>query len=277
MGKGLEKEYLRHTGFIKSRKMNRFSLAVFVFSHCHDPLEKLCSIYNLDSEIIQNDNVFKVCILSVNTTSDDTDDVVRQGIDALSSLYNHLKEQGVTEFSIKVDIEVIVTDGDETPIPGIVLPADFISLASYLDAQTRFHLLIKSSTQKGMINSGSYLYIMSDDEIDEPILNRVAGTQPSIIYRKGHMGRYTVVDFNSWGIEIYLEKQLPDNAALALMNRLQDPKKIGLYCKDNNYTSHVDLTCYSIPYESIHFNLETSFFTFLRDLSVQYLELDFMT
>jgi len=151
---------------------------------------------------------------------------------------------------------------------GIVVVMNFANQCKQYDRKGNKELSFNDF--KEIINNAKV--IMSDDEIDEPILNRVAGTQPSIIYRKGHMGRYTVVDFNSWGIEINLEKQLPDNAALALMNRLQNPKKIGLYCKDNNYTSHVDLTCYSIPYESIHFNLETSFFTFLRDLSVQYLD-----
>jgi len=257
--------------------MNKVSFEVTVFSHSRESLEKICSESSLHFDHIQDGDVSAVCILSVNTTDFDTDDAVHQTIIAIRGLDTLLKEHIVTDFSIRVDIEIVETDGNETPIPGIVFPADYILLASDLEIKTRFHLMIDSSTKKGLLNSGAYFYIMSDNEIDVEELNQVAHTQPSILYRKGYMGRYTIVNFNSWGIEISSDNNLPTIPILSLMKRLWNAKQVGVYCMNNRLTSHVDITCYSIPPEPLLFNLEPSFFTFLKDLSVQYLDMDFMT
>jgi len=107
-------------------------------------------------------------------------------------------------------------------------------------------------------------------------LNKIAGIHPSVVYRKGCLRRETVVDFNSWGVEVSTEGELPDIPDYALMKKLNKPKEIGLFCKENNLESHVDITCYSIYSDTICFQLDPSFFTFLKDLSVQYLDMDFM-
>lgn len=274
MGGG--KEYQLHTGFIKNSEMNKVSIALILFSHCRKSLEQACSLSCLNIDIIQEGDIFKACFLSVDTKDQDTDDVLRQIIDAIQGLNVLFKKHTIKGLCLKVDIEIIVADGDEIPIPGITFPAIYISLASDLEIQTRFHLMIESSTKKGLINSGSYLYVMSDKEIDVSELNSVAGTLPSIVYRKGNKGRYTILPFNSWGIEISFDNQLPDILAYALMDRVRSAKEIGLYCKENNLSSHVDLTCYSIPSEPLHFQLDPTFFSFLKDLSVRYLDMDFM-
>lgn len=273
VGKEKEREYRRHTGFIKNSEMNKVSFELYAFSHSREFLEKACSL----SRSSQDVNKLKARIVSVSTTDFDTRDTIQIIINTLQGLYARLTTQMIKTIHFTLDIKIIVTDGDETSIPGITFPANLITFASDFEIQTRFHLHVKSSTVKGHMHSGSYFYIMSDSEIDVAELNRVSGIQPSIVYRKGCMGRYTVVAFNSWGIEFDLDNQTPDIPAKELMQRMQKAKEVGIYCKNNNLSSHVDLTCYSIPSNPTHFQLEPSFFSFLKDLSVDYIDFDCMT
>ena len=249
---------------------------MFVCSHCIELLEEVRRESCLDKEIIQDGEMLKVVILSINTTDHVADDIVIPIVDAIQRLYLIFPALTERKISFTVNIDIVVTDADEASIPSIVFPAEYISLASGLEIQTRFHLMITSSTMVGTMNSGAYLYIESDKEIDVPVLNIIAGTQPSVVYRKGCMGRYTIVDFNSWGLEISTKNQPPSIPALLLMRKIQNAEILGLYCKENSLESHVDITCYSISSEPLCFQLEPAFFVFLHKLHVNYLDIDFL-
>jgi hypothetical protein len=256
--------------------MNNISFKVSVSSHCLELLEDMCRESCLGTDIVRDERMPAVCILSINTSDYVTDDIIVQIGETIQcfheKIFSHIKEK----IGIKVEIEIVVTDLDDTPIPGVLFPAEYISLVSELEIQTRFHLMINSSTKRGLINSGAYLYIESDNEIDVTRLNRIARTDPSIVYRKGCMGRYRVVDYNAWGLEVTNEDKMPDAPALELMQKLRNAKEIGNYCEKNHLESHVDITCYSISSEPLYFQIEPSFFTFLKELRVRYIDFDFM-
>ena len=230
--------------------MNNISFKVSVSSHCLELLEDMCRESCLGTDIVRDERMPAVCILSINTSDYVTDDIIVQIGETIQcfheKIFSHIKEK----IGIKVDIEIVVTDLDDTPIPGVLFPAEYISLVSELEIQTRFHLMINSSTKRGLINSG--------------------------VYRKGCMGRYRVVDYNAWGLEVTNEDKMPDAPALELMQKLRNAKEIGNYCEKNHLESHVDITCYSISSEPLYFQIEPSFFTFLKELRVRYIDFDFM-
>lgn len=259
--------------------MNTISFDMYAGSHNIELLEELHRVSCPDAEIIQDAGMHKISILSVITTGDDTydtDGIITLIVETAQRLRMQFPMLTENKIVYTLDIRIVVTDADETSIPGITLSREYISLASELGIQTRFHLMISSSTRKGTLNSGAYLYIDSDNEINFPVLNRIAGIQPSVLYRKGCKGRYTVVDFYAWGLEVSSENQLPDVPVSALMRKLKNAKETGAYCKENNLESHVDITCYSIYSEPLRFQLEPSFFTFLKELQVRFVAMDFM-
>lgn len=266
----------RLTGFINNCEMNKVSIEVFVCSHCLELLEEVRRLSCLDKEILKDGELLKVGLLSVNTTDYGADDIIIPTVEAIQRFYLDYPAQIEGSISLIVDIDIVVPDADEASIPGILFPTEYISLASKLDIKTIFHLMITSSTIVGTMNSGAYLYIESDSDINVPVLNMIAGTQPSVVYRKGCMGRYTVLNFNSWGLEISTNNQPPSIPALLLMRKIQNVEVLGLYCKENSLDSHVDITCYSISSEPLCFQLEPVFFTFLHKLHVNYLDVDFL-
>lgn len=220
--------------------------------------------------------MLKVCILSVKTSDYETEDILLQVEEKIRMLHLRLSKEEHKQFRVAVDIKLLVSDADLTSIPGITFRAGYVSLASELGIRTNFHLEINSSTKRGLMNSGTHFLVESEREIDICTLNKITGLDPHIVYRMGDKGKYAIVDFNAWGYEISNNNMLPDVSVSALILALPNAKEVGLYCKKNNLVTHIDITCYGISPDPLCFQLEPTFFIFANNLSVQYVDLDFM-
>ena len=277
MGKMGEERVFRHlTGFKKNSEMIKVSFNLSASSNDIEYLKDVCQAFGSRIHISQDGERQKVDILSASINDYDTESIIIQIIEAIQRLPLTSPSQTVKNTILSLDITIVVSDADDTSIPGVLLPAEYISLASEHRIQTAFNLMITSSTRKGFLNSGAYLYIVSNNAFDVSEMNRIAGTSPSVVYQKGRFGRNAIVNLNAWGLEVVSENRLPDYPALMLMQKIQNANELGLYCKENNLESHMDITCYSIPSEPLRFQLEPSFFSFLNELNIRYIDMDFM-
>lgn len=256
--------------------MNIISFELSVCSQNVALLEEVRRITCSNADIHKGNETSKVCALQTKSPGYDTDAMLQDVVDNLQKIHTHISTQVENIVDYILDIGIIVSDADQTSIPGVVFSSEYIHLASKLKIKTHFHLQITSSTMRGQLNSGAYFYIVSRDEIDFTALNEIAGIQPTVIYRRGAMGRCTVVAFNAWGLEVSYDNQLPDVPLSALMSKLYNFEKIGRYCKEKDIDSHIDLTCYSIHSDPMDFQLDSSFFYFAEELSVRYVDVDFM-
>lgn len=256
--------------------MNIVSFELSVSSQNSALLEEFRNITCPNAVILNSGGMSKLCALLTKTSDYKTDTIIYNLVNTIKKISAYSSNETEDKIQYMVNVGIIVSDANETSIPGIVFPSEYIHLASKLKILTHFHLMITSSTMKGQLNSGAYFYIQSDNEIDLQSLNKITDTEPSIVYQRGSMGRYTVVNFNAWGIEVSYDDQLPNIPISALMSRLHNYKAIGLYCKEKNMESHIDLTCYGINSDPIDFEIDHSFFSFAEELSAQYVDIDFM-
>lgn len=259
--------------------MTVISLEFHIISNKKDILKRVleASHLNLSTNIVPDRDKYRMCIYSNSIDGYIVDSLVSQAVNSIKEVIREIPSTMIDRLSFATNFEIVVSDGGKSPIPGVTLPIEYISLAADIGMQTTFNLNITSSTPQGLINSGAYLNIESSDkDIDSSLLSSLAGTEPSIIYKKGEMGLYKTVDFNAWVIEIEADNKLPETPASLLMQKIQNAKAVGIYCQENQLTPVAYITCYSIPSGKISFVLNDSFFSFLKDLSVCFLDLDFM-
>lgn len=257
--------------------MNKTSVGIYIYSENHNCIKRISRAPYINIiERSHNEKESGICVLLVNIDDYETESIIGQAIECLNQLHSELSSEDIMSIHVELNIKIIVSNGDNDPIPGITLPKDYINLAAELGIQTSFKLIISSSTVEGVMNSGAYYYIESNDIIDTAAITKLTGIEPSLIYNKGTHGKYTVVDLNAWGISIQSDNTLPETPIGNLMQRINNPKNVGSYCNNNCLNSHMDITLYGIPSSCISFKFNPTVFTFLNDLSVNYLDLDFM-
>ena len=198
------------------------------------------------------DNLYSTSILSCVTSEYETEELFIQATDLLRKI-DGLITPVSNQLFVRVNFIINVNHAEEEPIPGIVIGQEFITLASELNLLLDVSLEISPVNYGNRVNSGAFFYISSDDEIDTAALSDISGTKPSVVYRKNTMGRFTVVNYNAWGIEMTNDDSLPDKPMSELVRQIKNAGALGDYCKTHGLQSHVDITCYGVPRSPIMF------------------------
>lgn len=275
---GVGEGYLLHIGYIRnSYNMNVSSINLTVSSLSQKDIERILEFQHatIAREIVQKDSSYEACIISFKTTDYVLESAINSMCDYLHAFDGCISKQSLCDYKLRLNIEIIAEDADKDPLPGITLSADFIALIADLRINTSVTITL-SSVEPGRLNSGAYFYVNSDNAFDMNRLCSIALAQPSVIYRKGAMGRHKIMDYYAWGIEIKNDNDFPEKPIKTLMEHLHNAKEIADFCRQNKLDSHVDVTCYGIPTGTISFQLSAQFFSFLNDLGVMFLDIDLM-
>lgn len=163
---------------------------------------------------------------------------------------------------------------------GYLFRPDLVSLAAELKIQ--FNVVLDINFRQGweeVVDSGAYLEIYNkgddDRELDIPAINRAAGVEANLVYKKGMKNKNGhVINFNLWEYGQTFYDQRPDIPIRAIMDSVKSPEEFGRFCQDHDLKTRVDLTCYGVPDKIISFPIDYRFFVFCRHLKAKWICLD---
>lgn len=173
---------------------------------------------------------------------------------------------------------LITVDGVDSgqSIPGFTITPDFLAVCVCLKMPIIIVINARVSREQGGSSVGAYYYIADDKDLDIGAINSASGSKPSLLERKGEMGRHVINKTNTWGIECRSFDSLADQPINSLIEAIKHPTELGLYCKEHNLHTHIDVTCYGIYVPRVNITLTTSFLYFCHCLGVEWVDIDAM-
>ncbi len=259
-------------------------ITVYVFSHSIDNLQLFIStdIYSSISPENKNNieivgDRYRLCILSYCTSGYNSERLNDKLIKHFSSPAILRRQLDMYYLNIAVAYTISGLKKKDS-IPGLGLNSALISLMSTLKASIIVTILSSVRVSNGTSSCGAYYYLKSDNEFNVSQINQIAGTSPSIVFGKGdacYSGN-KIRDYYCWGIEYTYDDTTPNKPIRELMGRIMNPSQLGLFCKDHDMDSNIDLTYYGLYSEKIEFCIGADFLIFCNKLGVSWIAVDMM-
>ena len=220
------------------------------------------------------EHISKTLVLSLVDEGYNTDSLFSQAADSIQGFRKKLSPRSAESMCFDMVLEVEVPNADNDSLPGVGFSREFISCAAGVQLRVVINLNAISSGEHH-VHSAACCYISSDNGLDVEKISGIAGVQPSIVYRKGEQGRYTIAKHNAWVLKTH-DDSLPEKPIASLMKEVNNPQSLGQYCREEGLHTHIDVTCYGIPSEPVSFQINSRFFHFCRDMDVEYADIDMM-
>lgn len=198
------------------------------------------------------------------------------------------------KYGFELVFELILTATNfEEDILGFTLESELMAISSYLETPFRIVINYKPKfkiDEYSYPTSGVYLYVFSSNQkIDNDKVSRVAGAKPTRTYNKGDflhndiewIYSQEIPDIllrktNDWILEYVHDHEMPERPIREMIDSIKSPDNLGLYCKENNLETKIDLTLYGIYSHRMEFTICKEFLSLCKSLNVSFLDVDIM-